>query len=136
MFSRRTAAERGRRQWGRYSVLIVLCCAGILLLSGCSLPFKFGKNANAGITNISHPTTQQLLTTLQQNFKSVSSFHVVMQVLNAGSAQAGQVQIRTADGDVVMPDKVKAQATVLMSSQAVTVKLISVDGHQFITDPV
>src|SRR5689334_3131908 len=128
MFSTRIAA--------RTCALVALCCASILLITGCSLPFKFGKNANANIANISHPTTKQLLSVLQQNFKTVSSFHVVMQVLNAGAAQPGQVQIRTADGDVMMPDKVKAQATVLFSSQAVTVKIISVDGHQYITDPV
>lgn len=35
-----------------------------------------------------------------------------------------------------MPDKVKAQATVVMSGQSLTVNLVSVGDNQFITDPV
>jgi hypothetical protein len=46
------------------------------------------------------------------------------------------VQIRNASGDVVMPDKVQAQANVILSGQAVTVKLISIGDNQYITDPI
>jgi hypothetical protein len=59
-----------------------------------------------------------------------------MEVQNPGPIDQDHIQIRTANGDVSMPDKVKAQATVIMSGQSLTVNLISVGDNQFITDPV
>ncbi len=118
---------------GRPAVWSVLCLVGIVLLSGCALPWQHNQSASAANTP---PSAQQLLTSLQKNFRSVSAFHVVMQVQNPGPVSQGQVQIRTANGDIVMPDKVKAQATVILSGQAVTVNLISIGSNQFITDPI
>ena len=59
-----------------------------------------------------------------------------MQEQNAGTPSADQVQILNANGDVVMPDKVKAQATVVLSGQSVQISLIAVNGEQFVTDPI
>lgn len=128
--------ERGKNI-KRASSLVVLCLAGILLLTGCSLPWKHTTTTTAHVNpNAPKPTTQQLLTALQKNFRTVSAFHVVMQVQNAGPATQDQVQILNANGDVIMPDKVQAQATVILSGQSVTIKLISVGDNQFITDPI
>lgn len=118
---------------GRPAVWSVLCLVGIVLLSGCSMPWQHNQSASAANTP---PSAQQLLTSLQKNFRTVSAFHVMMQVQNPGPVSQGQVQIRTANGDIVMPDKVKAQATVILSGQAVTVNLISIGDNQFITDPI
>src|SRR6266705_1223368 len=75
----------------------------ILLISACSAPWQHGKTASA---SSSKPTTKQLLANMQKSFRSVTAFHVVMQTQNAGKAGQGQIQIRNAEGDVVMPDKV------------------------------
>ena len=117
--------------------LVALSLFSLVLLTGCSLPWKHAaKNVNTAAANAPRPTTQQLLTALQKNFRAVNSFHVVLQVQNPGQVTADQVQIRNANGDVVMPDKVKAQATVMLSGQSVSVNLISVGDSQFITDPI
>ncbi len=113
----------------------ILCMACVLLISGCSFPWR-QHNVNASSANIPKPTTQQLLTALQKNFRAVSSFHVVLQVQNPGPATANTIQIDSADGDVLMPDKVKAQATVVLSGQSVTVNLISTGNNEYITDPI
>jgi hypothetical protein len=118
---------------GRMCGMVTLFLGAALLFTGCSLPWQHASSAYA---NVPKPTTQQLLTALQKNFRNVSSFHVVMQVDNPGTASANAVQIRNANGDVVMPDKVKAQAIVILSGQSVTVNLISVGDNQFITDPI
>ncbi len=110
----------------------ILCLTCILLISGCSFPWRHHTSA----ANTPKPTTQQLLANLQKNFRAVSSFHVNLQVQNPGPASSDKVQIRTANGDVLMPDKVKAQASVVLSGQPVTVNLISVGANQFITDPI
>jgi hypothetical protein len=121
---------------GRFLAFLVLCLASVLLIVGCSLPWKQATNANATSIQVPRPTTKQLLTSLQKSFRAVSSFHVVLQVQNPGPAPQDGVQIRNANGDVIMPDKVQAQATVILSGQPVTVKLISIGDHQYITDPI
>jgi len=115
--------------------LAILCMGCILLLSGCKFPWR-QHSASANTTNIPKPTTQQLLTALQKNFRTVSSFHVVLQVQNPGPATPDQIQIHSADGDVLMPDKVKAQASVVLSGQSVSVNLISTGNNEYITDPI
>jgi hypothetical protein len=123
---------------GRFLAFLVLFLASLMLIAGCSLPWKHATNANAstGPTYAPKPTTKQLLASLQKNFRTVSSFHVVLQVQNPGPASQDNVQIRDASGDVIMPDKVQAQATVILSGQSVTVKLISIGDNQYITDPI
>ncbi len=112
----------------------LLCIASALLFTGCALPWQH--SAAAQVSLGPKPTTQQLLTTLQKNFRTVSTFHVVMQVDNAGTPPAGSIQIRNANGDVIMPDKVSAQANIVLSGQVVGVKLISVGNNQYVTDPI
>jgi hypothetical protein len=118
----------------RAFVFLLLGLAGALLLSSCSLPWQ---HSSAGASSVApKPTAEQLIAALQKNFRSVTSFHVVMQTQNLGPATSSQVQIRSASGDIIMPDKIKAQATVILSGQAVTVNLISIGDTQYITDPI
>src|SRR5260370_18991272 len=46
------------------------------------------------------------------------------------------MQIRAADGDVIMADKGKAVGSVLFSGQLVTIKRVSIGDIQYITDPI
>src|SRR5437588_11001992 len=116
----------------RTLTIVVLFLASVLLFTGCSLPWQ---HSNAA-ANSPKPTTKQLLATLQKNFRNVSAFHVTMQVNNPGKAITNGIQLLNANGDIVMPDKVKAQATVVLSGQSITVNLISIANNQFITDPI
>src|SRR5450755_3815727 len=109
MFSSRIPV--GRILVGRVLTLLVLFVASAVLFTGCSLPWK---HSTSTLANGPKPTTKQLLTALTKNFRSVSAFHVVMSVANPGTASTSQIQIRSANGDVVMPDKVKAQAVVIL----------------------
>ena len=113
---------------------LLLCIASAFLFSGCALPWQHSAAAQTSLGP--KPTTQQLITTLQKNFRTVSTFHVVMQVDNAGTPPSGSIQIRNANGDVIMPDKVSAQANIVLSGQVVGVKLISVGANQYVTDPI
>src|SRR5215469_9792471 len=114
---------------------IVLMLASALLIAGCSLPWQHSSSTTtSGFT--SKPTVQQVLSTVQKNFRTINTFHLIMKVDNLGNASASQIQIRSADGDVIMPDKVKALASVLFSGQLVTIKLVSIGDIQYITDPI
>lgn len=123
----RRAFSGGR---GTLSVLL-LGVACLLLVTGCSLPWQ---RSTPGSGLGPKPTAQQVLTAVQKNFRAVTSFHLTMKTENLGDTGASQIVISAADGDVLMPDKIRAQANVLLSGQAVTINLISVGEHQFITD--
>lgn len=127
-------SEQGKALRGRgvlAALLFGIACS--LLLAGCSLPWQHG-TVSSGLGP--KPSAQQVLAALQKNFRSVSSFHITMKTTNLGNTNASQVVINQADGDVLMPDKLRAQANVLLSGQAVTVNLVSVGSHQYITDPI
>lgn len=113
------------------SILFLLFAA---IMSGCTI-FKHA-NVHKGMATGPAPSAQQLISALQQHFRTATSFHVSMQVQNAGPADPNQIQILTANGDVVMPDKVKAEATVILSGQNVQLSLIGIGGNQFVTDPI
>lgn len=117
----------------RTCAFMMLCLASVLLLAGCSLPWQPTHSSSALGTK---PTAQQVLTAIQKNFRSISSFHIVMQVQNLGTTSSDHIQILSANGDVVMPDKIEAQANVILSGQKVAVKLISVGDVQYVTDPI
>lgn len=119
----------------RVLACVVLTLVSALLLVGCTLPWQHNNTAVANGLG-PKPTAQQVLNTIQKNFRTVSTFHVVMKTDNLGSSSGSQIQIRSADGDVIMPDRVKAQANVLFSGQPVTVKLVSIASIQYITDPI
>ena len=116
-----------------YSALFIMCA---LLITSCKLPWQHSASSAVASTLGPKPTAQQLITTVQKNFRAVTAFHVVMKVENLGTAPDGAIQIRSADGDVVMPDKVKASANVLLSGQVVGVELISIGDTQYLTDPI
>ncbi len=123
----------------RFLPCLALFLTCMLLVTGCTLPWRHHKthmNANTRAAHAPRPTAAQLLASLQKSFRHASTFHVTMDVQNPGPAEQNQIQIHSANGDVSMPDKIKAQATVLMSGQSLSVNLISVGDNQFITDPV
>src|ERR1700737_4794820 len=118
----------------RAFVYILFCLASALFITSCSLPWQHNN------TNVSQagprPTAQQLPITLLKNFRSVTAFHFVLQTQNLSNVTQSQVQVRSANGDIIMPDKIKAQGTVILSGQAVIVNLISIGDSQYITDPI
>jgi hypothetical protein len=126
---------RFRHVSGRALVFLALCAAGAMVLAGCQLPWQHSSTVTASNLG-AKPTAQQVIATMQKNFRTVTAFHVNMKVDNLGTASDGTIQIRSADGDVLMPDKVKAQANVLLSGQVVTINLVSIGSTQYITDPI
>ncbi|HLI71303.1 MAG TPA: LppX_LprAFG lipoprotein [Ktedonobacteraceae bacterium] len=125
--------RRGRSSDRGVLPILLLCVVCMLLTTGCTLPWQHpAQAANLG----PRPTAQQVLTALQKNFRSVTSFHISLKTDNLGNTSSVQIALRDADGDVLMPDKIRAQASVLLSGQAVTINLISIGANQYITDPI
>ena len=116
-----------------YAALGIACA---LLITSCTFPWQHSQTSVTASNSGVKPTVQQLISTVEKNFRSVTAFHVIMKVDNLGPSQNGLIQIRSADGDVLMPDKVKASANVLLSGQVVEIELVSIGDTQYITDPI
>jgi hypothetical protein len=83
-----------------------------------------------GGDNTAAPSAQQLLQDAQAAIQKVSSYHFTLQATNIGTSST--LPIQSADGDVVVPDKLQANATVLFNGGTVTTKIISIGNDQYI----
>ncbi len=66
--------------------------------------------------------------------KKVTSYHFNLVVDNPGSGSL--LAIKDADGDILVPDKLKANADALVFNNLVKVQLISIGQKQYVTDPI
>jgi lipoprotein LprG len=106
----------------RRSLPICGLLALIFLLAACG-----GGDANA-------PDAKQLLSDAQAAIQKVKSYHFNLVAENPGTT--GNVVIKDADGDTLVPDKLQAQGNVLMFGNTAQVKLIAIGDKQYITDPI
>src|SRR5215467_5470771 len=112
-----------RQQARKASLAIVsLACllAIVLALAACG-----GSNA---------PSAQQLIKNAQAAIQKVKSYHFNLVVDNPG--EGGVLTIKTADGDVLVPDKLQAKANALVFGSVVNVRIIAVGDKQYVTDPI
>jgi len=80
------------------------------------------------------PDTHQLITQAQAAIQKVHSYHFNLAVDNPGTGAA--LIIKTADGDVLVPDKLKAAANVLVFGNVVQVQIVAIGDKQYVTDPI
>src|SRR6266849_1661348 len=80
------------------------------------------------------PTAQQLITNAQAAIQKVTSYHFNLVVDNPGTG--GVLTIKSADGDILVPDKLQAKASAIVLGNVVQVQLITIAGKQYITDPI
>lgn len=102
------------------TVYLACLLAVVLALSACG-----GSNA---------PTAQQLIKNAQAAIQKVKSYHFNLVVDNPG--QGGVLTIKTADGDVLVPDKLQAKANALVFGSVVNVRIIAIGDKQYVTDPI
>ncbi len=112
-------ARPGQRGW-LSAVVGAVALAALLLLVACG-----GSSA---------PDARQVLAASQAAMQKVHSYHFNLQVEHAGSSAT--LVIQSADGDLVVPDRLQANAGALVLGSLVQVKIIVVGGQQYITDPV
>jgi hypothetical protein len=81
------------------------------------------------------PNAKDLLSKSQTEMQKVTSYHFNLVAENPGNG--GMIgAIKSADGDLVVPDKLKADATLLiLGNNVVQTKLIAIGEKQYYTDP-
>ena len=80
------------------------------------------------------PDAHTLITQAQAAIQKVTSYHFNLTVDNPGTG--GALIVKTADGDILVPDKLQANANALLFNNVVQVKIIAIGADQYITDPI
>lgn len=104
------------------AALVLSILPVILLLTAC------------GDTASKPPSAQQLISKAQAAINKVTSYHFNLTVDNPGTN--GAFTIKDADGDIVVPDKLKSNATTIVFGTSVQVQFISIGNKQFVSDPI
>src|SRR5450759_2995967 len=99
-----------------YGFLLVL----LLLLAACG-------GSSSGPTT---PDARQLITKAQAAIQKVTAYHFTLKAVNIGATAT--LPISSADGDIQVPDRLKAIANVLFEGSNVQVQLIAIGSQQYI----
>jgi hypothetical protein len=110
------------RMHPRHVLIILTSLALLLALTSC------------GGGGSGPPSAQQLISSAQAAIQKVTSYHFNLAVDNPGTGAA--LVIKSADGDVLVPDKLKANASALVLSNVVQVQIITIGDKEYITDPI
>ncbi len=106
-----------------HTILMLLLLTFLLVLAACG-----------GDTTASTPSAQQLIKNAQAAFQKVTAYHFNLVADNAGAG--GFLVVKSADGDVVVPNKLQADAIAQVVGNDVKVKIISLGDKQYVTDPI
>jgi len=98
---------------GVYGCLLVL----VLVLAACG-----GSNST--------PDAHQIIAKAQVAIQKVTSYHFNLKATNVGTNAS--LAISSADGDILVPDRLKANATALLEGNSVQVVLIAIGSKQYI----
>ncbi len=108
------------------SAVCIFLLTSLLLLAAC----------NDNSSKASTPTAQQLISKAQDAIKRVKSYHFTLTTDNPGTSNSSTLSIRAADGDIQVPDRLKALASALALGFAVKVNIIAIGDKQYYTDPI
>lgn len=97
---------------------------------GCLLVLLLVLAACGGSNNSTEPDAHQLITKAQAAIQKVTSYHFNLKATNVGTNAS--LSISSADGDILVPDKLKANATALLEGNSVQVVLIAIGSKQYI----
>jgi LppX_LprAFG lipoprotein len=103
-----------------------LCVLFLILL--------FSLAACGDSTTTSVPDSQQLLNQARDAMKQVNSYHFNLATAHPGTGNG--INIQTADGDALAPDKIKAKANVDLQGITAQVNIIAIGQKQYYTDPI
>lgn len=92
----------------------------VLLLAGCG-----GSSGSS-----TAPSAQQLIKDAQAAIQKVSSYHFNLKTQNIGTSS--QLPIQSADGDIVVPDKLQATANVIFGGANVQAQMIAIGDKQYL----
>lgn len=100
------------------------------ILGFFSLALVLVLTACGGESSSSTPDVHKLIKDSQTAIQQVKSYHFNLVVQNPGTS--GTLPIQSADGDILVPDKLHANAKTLVAGSDVTVEIIAIGSKQYI----
>jgi LppX_LprAFG lipoprotein len=85
---------------------------------------------NGGNASTSAPSAQQLIANAQAAIRKVTAYHFTLQSSNISTSST--LPIQSADGDIVVPDKLKANANVFFSGATVQAQIITIGTAEYL----
>ena len=79
------------------------------------------------------PSAQQLISNAQAAIQKVTSYHFNLAVDNPGTGSV--LTIKSADGDILVPDKLEANASALVLGNVVQVQIITIGIKSILRTP-
>ncbi len=124
--------KTGYSRWIIISGLLALVFILAICQSGCGNPMP--TPIPTPIPTL--PTAPQILRQAQDAIQHVKSYHFTLSSDHLGPATDNSIQINKVDGDVQVPDKLRAQATANAMGMTFTTQLIAVANRQYYTNPL
>jgi hypothetical protein len=86
-------------------------------------------------TKSNAPAAQELIQKSQQAIQAVKSYHFTLATENPGQNPGGMT-LKSADGDIQVPDKLKASASVIYAGIGVNTDIVALGDKQYYKDPI
>lgn len=106
----------------RFSLAHVISLCGLLVLAALLI--------GCGGSTSSTPSAQQLIRDAQAAIGKVTSYHFTLKSQNIGTT--GSLPIESADGDIVVPDKLEANANVVFNGGNAQAQIIAIGKTQYV----
>lgn len=81
------------------------------------------------------PSAQTLIQQAQTAIQQAKSYHFTLNTENPGQSSGG-ITIKTADGDIVVPDKLQAKVGAVYSGIAVNTQVVAIGNDQYLKNPL
>ncbi|GCE10417.1 LppX_LprAFG lipoprotein [Tengunoibacter tsumagoiensis] len=111
----------------RMALTFMSCALLLFVLAAC------GDTSTGSKT----PSAQELITKSQAAIQKVTSYHFNLKTDNIGSGSGPtSINIQSANGDVLVPDKLKADASALIAGFSIQTTIIAIGDKQYYKDPL
>jgi len=128
MRSERTTTRSAGR--GHQAGIFLFTRRSMLGLEGLLFLFLLLLAACGGSSNSQTPDANQLLKDAQAAIQRVTSYHFKLVTANPGTE--AKLPIISAEGDILVPDKLKANANALFAGNIVQVQIIAIGNQQYV----
>src|SRR5690349_13021274 len=107
---------------------------GLLLCGLLALTFLLAACGDSNNTT-NTPTAQELIQKSQTAIQQAKSYHFTLNTENPGQ-NTGGMTLKTADGDIQVPDKLQATVGAVVSGFGVNTQVIAIGNDQYLKNPL
>lgn len=107
-----------------------ICLFAVIVLTACAVLAGCSSNKSNNLT------TAEVLTKSYESMQAAKSFHFTMEHDTSGTPITKDILMTKLAGDIVSPDKLQATINGTYAGTAIEVKLVTVSGKTYMTNPI